>query len=182
MGRLGRLGLEPACRYERERPGEMIHIDVKKLGRIATAAPANASAAPAGPRDTAPRSKDANTVRRDSRGWDVVHVAIDDATRLAYVEVLDDEKAITADRLPTPRDRALHAYGVTVEQVMTDNGSPYRSTSTPRLPGLRHPPPANPALPAPDQRQSRTVHPHDARRLGLRATIYRNEHRTHRSP
>jgi transposase-like protein len=85
MGKLGRLGLEPAQRYERARPGELIHIDVKKLGRI--------GAVGAGHRITGDRG-----TRHRSRGagWEFVHVCIDDATRLAYVEVLCDEKATTA--------------------------------------------------------------------------------------
>ena len=102
MGKLGRLGLEPAQRYERERPGELIHIDVKKLGRI-PAAPASAS--PAATRTT---RRAAPTRRPSPRtvGWEFVHVAIDDCTRLAYVEVLADEKATTAIGVPAPRGRA----------------------------------------------------------------------------
>jgi transposase len=92
MGKLGRLGLEPAVRYERERPGELIHIDVKKLGRIKDGA---------GHRVTGKRGRytgsrtDAEGRARNVVGWEFVHVAIDDATRLAYVEVLNDEKALT---------------------------------------------------------------------------------------
>src|SRR6476659_11460100 len=86
MGKLGRLGLEPAERYERARPGELIHIDVKKLGRIQGGAGKRV-------RDGLkahynPTVTDAAGVRRNTVGWDTVHVAIDDATRLAYVEVL----------------------------------------------------------------------------------------------
>src|SRR3954471_16070344 len=93
MGRLGRLGLEPAQRYERARPGELIHIDVKKLGRIEGGA---------GKRIVGGSSRytgsftDGSGKRRNRVGWDFVHVAIDDATRLAYAEVLGDEKASTA--------------------------------------------------------------------------------------
>jgi transposase InsO family protein len=126
MGKLGRLGLEPAVRYERERPGELIHIDVKKLGRIH-----------GGPgkrvRDrrlagTPRRRTGADGVRRGITGWDAVHVAIDDATRLAYVEVLADEKAITAVGFLRRAITHFERYGITVEQVITDNGSPYKST------------------------------------------------------
>jgi hypothetical protein len=84
LGKLSRLEPpEPANRYQRERPGELIHIDVKKLGRINRV----------GHRVTGDRRK-ANRTR--GAGWEFVHVCIDDATRLAYVEVLDDEKAVTA--------------------------------------------------------------------------------------
>src|SRR3954451_20217349 len=94
MGKLGRLGLEPAQRYERARPGELIHIDVKKLGRIQGGAGKRV-------RDGlrqhyTPRLTDAAGRRRGTAGWDYVHIAIDDATRLAYAEVLNDEKATTA--------------------------------------------------------------------------------------
>src|SRR5947209_591548 len=94
MGKLGRLGLEPAQRYQRERPGELIHIDVKKLGRIHNGA-GHRFIGHSGRRAAAGRFKDAAGVPRLQVGWEYVHIAIDDATRLAYVEVLTDEKAIT---------------------------------------------------------------------------------------
>jgi hypothetical protein len=86
--------LEPAVRYERDRPGELIHIDVKKLGRITGGAGKRATGK--GGRNKRRSMTDAAGVRRNTRGWEAVHIAIDDATRLAYVEVLPDEKAITA--------------------------------------------------------------------------------------
>jgi transposase InsO family protein len=138
MGKLGRLGLEPAVRYERERPGELIHIDVKKLGRIQ----GGAGKRFAGPQTRARRRlMDGAGVARGTRGWDAVHVAIDDATRLAYAEVLPDEKATTAIAF---LKRALAFYGrhgITVERVITDNGSPYRSSAHAiacRVLGIRH--------------------------------------------
>jgi hypothetical protein len=103
MGKLGRLGLQPAQRYERELPGELIHIDVKKLGRIHSGA---------GHRVTGKRGRytgqrtDTEGRARKVVGWEFVHVAIDDATRLAYVEVLNDEKA-HRDRVSAPSRRAL---------------------------------------------------------------------------
>jgi transposase InsO family protein len=125
MGRLGRLGLQPAERYERERPGELVHVDVKKLGRIQGGAGKRV-------RDGLrqhyqPTFTDRDGKRRNTVGWDYVHVAIDDCTRLAYAEVLADEKASTA---VTFLGRALAFYarhGITVQRVMTDNGSAYRS-------------------------------------------------------
>src|SRR5215212_2776048 len=86
MGRLGRLGLEPVERYERERPGELIHIDVKKLGRIHGGAGHRMT----GRRHYTPRLTNSAGRRHGTAGWDYVHVAIDDATRLAYAEVLPD--------------------------------------------------------------------------------------------
>src|SRR6266567_3784858 len=93
VGRLGRLGLEPAVRYERSRPGELVHIDVKKLGRF-QAAGKRVGFRPAG--QGRPRRRDAHGHDRGTTGWDYVHVAIDDYSRLAYAEVLSDEKAATA--------------------------------------------------------------------------------------
>jgi transposase InsO family protein len=125
LGRLGRLRLEPANRYERERAGELIHIDVKKLGRIQGGAGKRV-------RDGLrkhynPRRIDRAGRRRNTVGWDYVHIAIDDCTRLAYAEVLGDETASTAIAFLR---RALQFYarhGMTVEQVMTDNGGAYRA-------------------------------------------------------
>jgi transposase InsO family protein len=111
MGRLGRLGLEPAERYERDRPGELIHVDVKKLGRIQGGA--------------GKRVRDGQ--RRRTVGWDYVHIAIDDCTRLAYAEVLPDEKAATAAAFLARALEFYRRHGITVERVLTDNGSAYRS-------------------------------------------------------
>jgi transposase InsO family protein len=124
MGKLGRLGLEPAQRYERGRPGELIHIDVKKLGRIQ----GGAGHRVAGRKHYNPTKRDAAGVRRHTVGWEYVHVAIDDATRLAYVEVLCDEKAITAIAFLRRAVAHYASYGITVQQLITDNGSAYRST------------------------------------------------------
>jgi transposase InsO family protein len=126
MGRLGRLGLEPAVRYQRERPGELIHIDVKKLGRIQGGAGHRATGR-AGSRASLTKT-DAAGVRRGVAGWDAVHVAIDDATRLAYVEVLPNEKASTAVAFLRRATTFYAQHGITVERVITDNGAPYKST------------------------------------------------------
>jgi transposase InsO family protein len=125
MGKLGRLGMEPAVRYERSRPGELLHIDVKKLGRIHDGA---------GHRVTGKRGRytgmrtDAEGKRRNMVGWEYVHIAIDDATRLAYVEVLENEKASTAIGFLRRAVAHYASYGITTEALITDNGSAYRST------------------------------------------------------
>jgi transposase InsO family protein len=127
MGKLGRLGLEPAVRYERARPGELIHLDVKKLGRIVGGAGKRITGRHGSNRRL--QITDADGVRRGSKGWDAVHVAIDDATRLAYAEVLADEKADTTTGF-LRRAIAFYArHGINVERILTDNGSPYRSTA-----------------------------------------------------
>lgn len=139
MGRLGRLGLEPAERYERERPGELIHIDVKKLGRIEGGAGKRITGVKRNPRRT--RWDHAAGFSRRLIGWEYVHIAIDDCTRLAYAEVLSDEKASTAIAF-LGRAIAFYArHGITVERVMTDNGSAYRSAVHAlacRALGIRH--------------------------------------------
>jgi transposase len=90
MGKLGRLGLEPAVRYERDRPGELIHIDIKRLGRIQgdTGCRFTGDAA----RSKRHARKDPLGVRRQYTGWECVHIAIDDCTRLAHAEVLPTSK------------------------------------------------------------------------------------------
>ena len=109
-----------------------------------------------------------------------MHIAIDDATRLAYVEVLGDEKAITAVGFLRRAVAFFARHGITVERVMTDNGSAYRSTvHAIACRALGHPPPTHPPLPPADQRQSRTLHPHPAGRLGLRRDLPQQP-RTHR--
>ena len=125
MGKLGRLGLEPAIRYERERPGELIHIDVKKLGRIQGGAGKRVTGRSMPGRR---RLTDRAGVARGTIGWDAVHVAIDDATRLAYAEVLTDEKATTAVAFLRRAIAFYERHGITVQRVLTDNGSPYVST------------------------------------------------------
>jgi transposase InsO family protein len=137
MGKLGRLGLEPAQRYERQRPGELIHIDVKKLGRIHAGAGHRVN----GKRRYTGQRTDLEGKVRHVVGWEFVHIAIDDATRLAYVEVLDDEKATTAIGFLRRAIAHYGRYGITVEQLITDNGSAYRSTIHAiacRALGIRH--------------------------------------------
>jgi transposase InsO family protein len=124
MGRLGRLGMQPAERYERDRPGELIHIDVKKLGRIQ----AGAGHRMTGRRHYTPRLTNIAGRRHGTAGWEYVHVAVDDATRLAYAEVLPDERASTAIGFLTRAIGFFASHGIAVERVLTDNGSPYVST------------------------------------------------------
>ena len=137
MGKLGRLGLEPARRYERQRPGELVHIDVKKLGRIKGAA---------GKRVTGKarhnwERTDISGVRRKMVGWECVHIAIDDCTRLAYAEVLPDQKAATAVAFLRRARGFYRRHGMEIEQLLTDNGSAYVSVAHAmacRVLGIRH--------------------------------------------
>jgi transposase InsO family protein len=130
MGRLGRLGLEPARRYERSRPGELVHVDVKKLGRIARPG-----------RRVTGRAAQWGQRRAYEQGWEFVHIAIDDATRLAYAEVLGDERATTAAGFLRRAVAFFRRHGISVERVLSDNGACYRSrlhALACRSLGLRH--------------------------------------------
>jgi transposase InsO family protein len=136
LGRLSRLEpAQPIRRYERARPGELIHIDVKKLGRISVK---GAGHRVTGRRDTEVRRLKGGALRT---GWERVHVCVDDATRLAYVEVLPDEKATTAIGFLRRAIAFYRSHGIEVERLMTDNGSAYRSTAHAlacRALGIRH--------------------------------------------
>jgi transposase InsO family protein len=139
MGKLGRLGLEPVERYERERPGELIHIDVKKLGRIERGAGHRATGRGGHRRN--PTKRDAAGIVRSTVGWEYVHIAIDDCTRLAYAEVLGDEKATTAVAFLRRATAFFARHGMQVEQLLTDNGSAYRAlihAIACRALGIRH--------------------------------------------
>jgi len=125
MGKLGRRGLEPAERYERHVAGELIHIDVKKLGRTQGGAGKRITGRR---RNRSPRRRDRSGVDRCVIGWDYVHSAIDDAARLAYDEVLNNEKAATAIAFLRRAIAFYEGHGMTVRELLTDNGSAYRST------------------------------------------------------
>jgi transposase InsO family protein len=127
LGRLAALQPRlPVIRYQRAGPGELLHIDTKKLGRID---------------GIGHRITGARTGPRRHSGWEILHVVIDDAARLAYSEILPDEKQASAIAF---LDRALAwfgRHGITVERIMTDNGSAYRSHDFRRAcaaAGLRH--------------------------------------------
>lgn len=122
LARLSRLDPpEPPNRYERARPGELVHIDVKKLARI--------SKRGAGHRVLGHRASQFKVGERrlGATGWEFCHVAVDDATRLAYVEVLADERGETAAAFLGRAVAWFSSMGVRVERVMTDNGACYRS-------------------------------------------------------
>jgi transposase InsO family protein len=131
LGRLGRTGLEPVVRFEASRPGEVVHIDTKKLGRIVGGP---------GHRVTGNRGPGQRTLGRGA-GWETVHVAIDGFSRLAYAEVLPDEKATTTIGFLT-RMRAFYArHGIEIERIHSDNGPAYKSkvfAIALRLAGLEH--------------------------------------------
>lgn len=104
---------EPENRYEHRRPGELVHLDVKKLGRISGFH---------GHRITGDRGR-----RKVGAGWDYVHVAIDDATRIAYAEVLRDETGETSAAFLARAKAWYRALGIRVRRILTDNGTGYRN-------------------------------------------------------
>jgi transposase InsO family protein len=114
LGKLKALEPKPeVIRYERSAPGEMIHLDIKKLGRFDRA----------GHRATGDRQAG----RSYRAGWDFLHVCVDDASRLAYTEILPSERKEDATAFLQRALAWLGRHGVNVERVMTDNGSAYRS-------------------------------------------------------
>jgi transposase InsO family protein len=125
IGRLGRIGVEQPRRYERSRPGELVHVDVKKLGRIQGGAGKRTRG---GIRQHAnPRRTDRSGIVRRTVGWEYVHIAIDDYSRLAYAEVLPDEKAATIVGFLRRAVAFFARHGIKVERLLTDNGGGYRS-------------------------------------------------------
>lgn len=102
----------PVIRYERQRPGELLHVDTKKLGRFQRL----------GHRVTGNRGQCCK-----GAGWDYLHVCVDDASRLAFVEIHADEGTYTCARFLLRAIRFFRQHHVAVERVMTDNGNPYRS-------------------------------------------------------
>ncbi|WP_320672729.1 IS481 family transposase [Patulibacter defluvii] len=124
LGRLGRIGLQTPKTFRVGRPGEVIHLDTKKLGRIVGGAGHRVTGNRRGPER---RRIDAAGVARGTIGWEVVHVAIDGYSRLAYAEVLPDEKGPTTVAF-VQRAMAFYAtHGITCQRLHTDNGSPYVS-------------------------------------------------------
>ena len=117
----------PVVRYEHAQPGSLVHLDTKKLGRIVSGP---------GHRATGDRRD-----RHRGAGWEVLHVALDDATRLSYAELLPDETGATSARFLVRAVRWFGEQGVTVRRLLSDNGSPYvsrRFGAAVRRLGLRH--------------------------------------------
>jgi transposase InsO family protein len=125
MGKLGRIGLEQPIRYERSRPGELVHIDVKQLARIKGGAGWRV-------RGRAQKHYNATFIDRAGRrrwtvGYEYVHVAVDDYSRLAHAEVLPDQASPSAIGFLRRAVAFYKHHGIAVTSVLTDNGSAYRS-------------------------------------------------------
>ena len=142
-------------RYEKDHPGELLHLDTKKLGRI---------------RGVGHRIHGDRRTRKRGISWEIVHVALDDHSRWGFSEVLADERGETdralpaarGPRTPPPRDpgrRRDHRQRLVLREPRVQRG----------LPGARHRPSLLAALSPADQRQGRTLHPDDASRVGVRS-------------
>jgi len=123
---------EPARRYERQAPGEMIHLDIKKLGCFERV----------GHRITGDRTRQSSRRGKTwGAGWEYVHVAIDDASRVAFSQIMPDEKAVSAVAFLKAAVAYYESLGIAVERVMTDNGPCYTSKAFQaacRKLGLKH--------------------------------------------
>jgi transposase InsO family protein len=118
----------PENRYERKRPGELIHVDTKKLGRFFEP----------GHRVTGDRRSSGRL--KTHKGWEFLHIAIDDRTRLAYAELLPDEKSETSAAFLRRAAAFYRRHGIRIERVMSDNGVPYKKAFTAAVTelGARH--------------------------------------------
>ena len=136
---------EQIRRYEKSRPGEQIHVDIKKLALIPPGGGWRIHGQPATGKGRNARrraNRDARTARgRGQRGYVCVHSALDDHSRLAYSEVLDDESAATAVAFWVRAHAFFASHGIAVEEILTDNGPCYRSrtwASTMKAMAIRH--------------------------------------------
>jgi len=115
LHRLSALQAEPVRRYERDNPGELIHLDIKKLGKIGSV----------GHRITGRRTGSVN--QHLGIGWEFVHVCIDDASRIAFSRVMPSERKESAVSFLKAAVAYYESLGIKIERAMTDNGSCYRS-------------------------------------------------------
>jgi hypothetical protein len=173
-GEVIRSSKQTAERYERDRPGELVHMDVKKLGKIPDGGGWRA------PRPAATQAKG----KRDKIGYDYVHSLIDDHSRLAYSEILPDEKGPTCADFLERAAAYFAAQGITViERVMTDNAFAYRHSADmkrrvcrPRRQAEVHQAPLPLA-----EREGRTAQPNPGHRVGLPPSVHQ-QRGPHRRP
>jgi transposase InsO family protein len=164
---------ETARRYEHDRPGALIHVDVKKLGNIPDGGGWRYVGRARGKRHRAATPGKPRTARRDPKmDTAFVHTVLDDHSRVAYAEIHDGETAATAMGVLRRAVAHFAARDITADRVLSDNGSAYRSRAWRQACAeLGHHAPPDPAPPAPDQRQDRALPPHPRRRLGLRPDV-----------
>ena len=179
MGKLGRVGLEPAQRYERERPGELVHIDIKSSGGSNAAPEPGSSAWPTGEAARSAETSRGSTARPPAGSTSTSRSTTAHASRTprCCATTGAHRRRVPQASGPVLRPARSHRRTRTDRQrvLLLRNGS------RDRLPGARDPPPAHPPLPAADQWQGRAVHPHAARRLGVRRRLPQLG-RAHRRP
>jgi transposase len=173
-GQVIRASKSTAVRYERQRPGELVHMDVKKLGKIPDGGGWRAHGR--GPGD--------NRNRRQGTGYDYVHSLVDDYSRLAYSEILPDEKGTTCAAFLTRAAAYFAEHGIAqIERLLTDNAFAYRHSLAGAGGLCRHRRQAEvhqAALPL-AERQGGKVQPHPAGRVGLPAGLHQ-QRRPRRRP
>jgi transposase len=154
VSRLPSLSRGPVTRYERQRPGELIHVDIKRLGRFWT---------------VGKRIYSDGLARSRRAGWQYLHLAIDDHSRLAYAELLPTESPAACSAFLRRATAWYREQGIVVERVLSDNGNGYRSfawrdTCAELHIQRRY---TRPRRPQTDQRQSRGARQDAATRVGL---------------
>jgi hypothetical protein len=122
-----RMTGEPIRRYEWERPGQLVHVDIKKLGNIPLGGGWRVNDRQTGWANKLATTSARHPTGRPLIGYSYIHAAVDDHSRLAYAEVLPDEKGITAAAFWLRAHAYFTSVGITIERVLTDNGNPYRS-------------------------------------------------------
>ena len=160
---------EPVRRYEWARPGDLVHIDVKKIGRIPGGGGWRVHGRGSAQHQATERAKNAGA----RAGYVYLHTAIDDHSRLAYTEELLDEKGATAAAFWARAVKFFRRHGIRrIHRVLSDNGACYRSfVFAAALAAVQEPAQADPALPAANQRQGRALPPHPCPRMGLQPSL-----------
>ena len=166
---------EPIRRYEHDHPGSLVHVDVKKLGNIPDGGGWRFVGRQQGDRNRAatPGTAAQQVTATPGSGHAFVHTVIDDHSRVAYAEIHDDETAATADRGPAPRRRPGSPPAASPSNASCPTTAPATESTLwqQTCAELGITAEADPALPAADQRQDRTLPPHPGRRLGLRPPL-----------
>ena len=152
----------PVQRYEHPRPGDLLHLDIKGMTRFG---------------EVSLRGDGRLRGKKKHPGFLALHVAVDDHSRMAFTQMLPDQKAETTIGFLNSAVEFFATHGIGVRALLTDNGSSYRSSSsvTPARDGHQAPP--HQTLHAQNQRQGRTLHPDRPARMGLRKTLAGSEQR-----